>query len=87
MVSAPKLPEDLIATSPYVYITFHGIDEWYRCLYSEEELRKWEDRIGDLDVTSVFCHFNNDYNANAARNSRQLREMLSDAQHPFNEKD
>lgn len=79
MVSAPKLPEDLIATSPYVYTRFHGEDEWYRYPYSEEELCKWADRIGGLDVTSVFCYFNNDYNADAARNSRQLRKMLSDA--------
>ena len=36
--------------------------------------------IRDLDVPNIFCYFNNDYEANATKNSQQLKEMLSEAQ-------
>lgn len=75
-VSAPKLPQDLVATSRNAYIRFHGGDDWYSYLYSLGELKEWADKIKMLKVKNVFCYFNNDYNANAAKNSRQLKELL-----------
>lgn len=75
-VSAPELPQDLVATSRNAYVRFHGRDDWYRYLYSEEELREWSERIQVLDVERVFCYFNNDYQAHAVKNCLQLKGLL-----------
>ncbi|NIR88110.1 DUF72 domain-containing protein [Candidatus Bathyarchaeota archaeon] len=75
-VSAPDLPPDLEATSHNAYIRFHGRKNWYRYLYSKEELQEWAERIRSLEVENVFCYFNNDYQANAVKNCQQLKKNL-----------
>lgn len=75
-ISAPNLPQDLVATSHNAYVRFHGRNDWYRYLYSKGELQKWAEKIQRLEVKNVFCYFNNDYQANAVTNCQQLRENL-----------
>jgi uncharacterized protein YecE (DUF72 family) len=76
-VSAPNLPQDLVATSQNAYVRFHGKNEsWYTHLYSQEEMQDWAKRIRKLEVNRVFCYFNNDYQANAVTNCLQLKEAL-----------
>lgn len=77
-ISAPNLPEDLLATTDNAYIRFHGKKEedWYRYLYSKEELEDWGEKIKGLKVKKVFCYFNNDYQANAIKNCKQLKKIL-----------
>lgn len=76
-VSSHDLPDDLIITSNIIYVRFHGIGaEKYRYLYSNEELKKWADKLKKSKSDNVFCYFNNDYEANAPKNCRMLQEML-----------
>jgi uncharacterized protein YecE (DUF72 family) len=75
-VSAPDLPQVVVATSPNAYVRFHGKNYWYHYLYSKEELQKWAEKIRRLKAKNVFCYFNNDYQANAVSNCQQLRENL-----------
>jgi uncharacterized protein YecE (DUF72 family) len=76
-VSAPDLPQDLVATSRNAYVRFHGTSEkMYTHLYSKEEMIEWAERIRKLKVDKVFCYFNNDYQANAVTNCMQLKELL-----------
>ncbi len=79
-VSAPGFPEDLIISSPRVYVRFHGTDanKRYMHLYSRAELEEWASNIRNADASEVFCYFNNDYQANAVHNCEELRDMLLD---------
>ncbi len=75
-VSASELPETLVKTSPTVYMRFHGRDGLYQQNYSYDELMDWARKIKASKAQSVFCYFNNDFNANAPRNCLTLRELL-----------
>jgi len=96
-LSAPRssgLPEEIITTSDTYYIRFHGRDDWYSYNYSEEELRRWAEKIKALEVGSrnrgnskitppeklkIFIYFNNDYEAYAPENCKRLRELIVSA--------
>lgn len=76
IVSAPKLPAEIVTTADFGYIRFHGKDSWYNYKYSKEELSKWAETIKNLDVEDVYIYFNNDYNAYAIENCLKLKNML-----------
>ncbi len=72
-----NFPQELITTSKIAYIRFHGCGmERYRYYYSKEELNKWGEMIKKSNAKSIFCYFNNDYNANAPQNCLVLNEIL-----------
>ncbi len=75
-ISSPKLPEDLVKTTDYIYVRFHG-KKWYNYDYSDEELRFWADRIKNSGANECFVYFNNDYNAFAPKNALKLKELLN----------
>ena len=76
----PKLQCSRRITSDFVYVRLHGKPQLYRSLYTEEILREWSDWLGpQLDAgRDVFVYFNNDFNAHAVQNARQLRRMLTE---------
>jgi uncharacterized protein YecE (DUF72 family) len=74
--SGPRLPDELIQTADDVYIRFHGIKQWYRHDYSNEELAIWSDRIQRSSAKRVWAYFNNDRDCNAIRNAKQLIRLL-----------
>lgn len=76
IVSAPKLPVEVVSTADFGYIRFHGKDSWYDYKYSKKELNEWAEIIKNLDIKDVYVYFNNDYNAYAIENCRQLKDML-----------
>jgi uncharacterized protein YecE (DUF72 family) len=76
IVSAPGLPGDFVRSAGDIYVRFHG-REWYRCDYSEEELKEYAKKIEKMRADNVFCYFNNDFNAYAVKNSMQLRLLLA----------
>ena len=79
-VSATNLPDDLINTSGIVYIRFHGLGDTnnrYQHLYSNIELDEWKQKIQNTEANKIFCYFNNDYNANAVKNCKELKKMLN----------
>lgn len=75
-VSFPGLPEELVETSNKVYIRFHGKEGKYRYRYSKEELKIWAESIRGSGAEEVYVYFNNDYNANAPDNCRELMNLL-----------
>ncbi len=75
-VSAPNLPEDLIVTTDFAYIRFHGKEGWYKYDYSDEELKEWALKIKQAECKEIFAYFNNDFNANAPRNCEKLKYFL-----------
>jgi uncharacterized protein YecE (DUF72 family) len=74
--SAPRLPDRLVRTADDIYIRFHGTKRWYRHDYSNEELSDWAARIKASGAKTSWIYFNNDYNADATRNARQLARLL-----------
>ena len=77
-ISSPKLPEDLIKTSDFGYVRFHGKEGWYNYDYSDKELKEWAEKIKQAQFKECFIYFNNDYNAYAPKNALTLKEMLKD---------
>ncbi len=75
-VSAPDLPDNLVTTYSLAYIRFHGIEDKYQHLYSIDELEEWAQKIQNLNADEIFCYFNNDYEANAIKNCKQLKKIL-----------
>jgi uncharacterized protein YecE (DUF72 family) len=74
--SAPKLPDELVATADDVYIRFHGLTRWYRHDYTAEELAGWGRRIKASGCKRVWAYFNNDRDAYAIQNARELLRQL-----------
>ncbi len=78
-VSHPRLPETIHATTDFLYLRFHGKGrDLYRYDYSRDELQDWAKALKPhLKKRLLYAFFNNDYNANAARNAASFRDILS----------
>lgn len=77
-VSHPAMPADVVPTTDFLYLRFHGLgEELYRYDYSEEELQEWADRVAPhLAGRTLYAFFNNDFDAHAPENAETFREML-----------
>ncbi|MBL6449247.1 DUF72 domain-containing protein [Fulvivirga sp. 29W222] len=77
IISAPgNLPEDIITTTNFAYLRFHGKTDWYNYHYSKKQLNYWKNRIERLKVKEVFIYFNNDHNTQAVENGLLLKKLL-----------
>jgi uncharacterized protein YecE (DUF72 family) len=77
IVSAPNNLETVFKkTNDLVYVRFHGRQEWYKYLYSEEEMKDWADELKSLNARQIYGYFNNDVGAHAPENARQLARLL-----------
>jgi uncharacterized protein YecE (DUF72 family) len=78
-VSHPRLPEEIIQTSDFLYIRFHGHGkDLYTYKYNDEELATWASRITPLlKGRSLYAFFNNDFNANAVNNAISFRNQMT----------
>jgi uncharacterized protein YecE (DUF72 family) len=74
--SGPRLPDELVMTTPDVYIRFHGTKRWYRHDYTSDELRRWAERIQAAKPKRVWAYFNNDRDAHAIKNARAFLRLL-----------
>lgn len=77
-VSASELPENLVETADTVYIRFHGKNGWYMHFYPDKELEEWAKKIKKTNASTVYCYFNNDYNAYAVKNCQTLKSLLDE---------
>ena len=68
------------ATTDLVYVRLHGPDQdaIYAGCYSDDELRRWANRIAQWDGEGrdVWVYFNNDLGGHAVRNGLTLQELL-----------
>ncbi|MEV4608877.1 DUF72 domain-containing protein [Neorhizobium sp. LMR1-1-1.1] len=76
--SGPKLPDELVKTADDIYVRFHGVSQWYRHDYSDQELQVWADRILSSSAKTVWVYFNNDRDGHSIRNAQRLAEMLNE---------
>ncbi len=80
-VSHPTLPPEILPTTDFLYVRFHGLGrQLYRYDYSEAELQDWVKRIAEVcrrgEVANVYTFFNNDFHAYAVKNARAFRGLL-----------
>ncbi|MEJ5259017.1 MAG: DUF72 domain-containing protein [Anaerohalosphaeraceae bacterium] len=66
------------AVGGFVYVRFHGRAQRYRTLYTKAMLEEWTGWLREqIDAgLDVYAYFNNDYQAYAVQNARELMEML-----------
>lgn len=78
-ISHPRLPDFLRPTTDFLYARFHGMGkDLYRYDYSRHELNGWVEKLRPhLAGRTLYAFFNNDYNANAPRNAKTFRELLT----------
>lgn len=70
-----RIPE--IVTGGWSYVRFHRgrADDFG---YTRRKLRRWADRIGELDARRAYVFFNNDPGGAAVRDARTLTELLDE---------
>jgi uncharacterized protein YecE (DUF72 family) len=68
-----------VITGDVIYIRFHGTTGRYAGNYTMRALRNWSNWIKDnkSSVRAVYAYFNNDYNAYAVQNAKELKKYLS----------
>jgi uncharacterized protein YecE (DUF72 family) len=64
-----------VVTGGWVYVRFH-IGSRLRPDYSRLKLRRWADRISDVDAADCFTYFNNDTGGAALRDAKALGRYL-----------
>ena len=75
-VDGPRLPSELIATAPAIYLRFHGKTRWYRHDYSTEELMLWAQSLRSSRAEEAWIYFNNDRQGYAIRNAQAMMKLL-----------
>ena len=80
----PEAKTPPVITGRVAYLRFHGPDKAYAGKYSAAQLRPWIERIRAWreKVERVFVYFNNDQEAFAVQNARQLKEALARQESP-----
>ena len=74
-MSYPGLPDDVIQNTPTVYFRLHGVPDLYSSPYSEDFLKKVIHSI-EKSTKEGWFYFNNDVNAVAPRNAKQMIGLL-----------
>jgi uncharacterized protein YecE (DUF72 family) len=82
-VSSCAMPEDFTVTADNVYLRFHGLEGGAAHNYSRAELEPWTKHIKDQigHRRRVFAFFNNDVDARAPGNAKELMRMIGQLSH------
>jgi len=73
----PRYPYKEIQTADFMYLRLHGREELYSSLYSREQLEEYAEKVrGWLKSSDVFIFFDNDANANAVTNAKELLNLV-----------
>ena len=73
--SAGRYPYYEAVTSAFVYLRLHGSRKLYASEYSDEEIAAWAKKILKWE-RDAYIYFDNDFNAYAIKNAKQLKEVL-----------
>lgn len=78
IISAPQHTCHLESTADFVYIRMHGITAWYCYNYTKDDLLFWAREIKKFtrQGLDVYCYFNNDFDAYAINNAKELMELV-----------
>jgi uncharacterized protein YecE (DUF72 family) len=77
-MSHPSLPDDVITDTSVLYYRMHGVPELYKSPYKKTTLKKIVNEIEAADnVKKAFIYFNNDIDASAIDNAKEMIKMVS----------
>jgi uncharacterized protein YecE (DUF72 family) len=75
---SPHFPSRELIAGSLMYVRFHGPNQLYNSLYSQEQLQVWADKLRPrLNSCDLYLFFNNTYAGQALQNARELRELLT----------
>lgn len=81
IVSGIEMPKDVVVTADFAYFRFHGIN--YSSCYTEKTIKNYANEIKKLanrksknKIKEIYAYFNNDSEAYAIKNAKQLKEFL-----------
>ena len=81
IVSGIEMPKDVVVTSGIVYFRFHG-DNYSSC-YTEKQMKDYAEKMKKIvnrkskdKIKEIYAYFNNDSNAYAIKNAKQLKRFL-----------
>jgi uncharacterized protein YecE (DUF72 family) len=71
------LPDNIVQNNEVVYYRFHGVPNLYRSPYPTEFLQMVVDTVNhNENVKEAWCYFNNDYDAVAIANAKEMLGMV-----------
>ncbi len=75
----PNYPLVFETTADFVYIRLHGHEVLYASKYSQAELSEWTQKIKGwlADGLDVYIYFDNDANAHAVENAKELKFLAA----------
>jgi uncharacterized protein YecE (DUF72 family) len=79
IADSPRFPCATTLTSSFVYLRFHGGKKLYSSKYTSQELKQWAEKlklwVKNKDL--LLAYFNNDAQAFAIKNARQLKVLIN----------
>lgn len=77
-LSHPQLPGEVMMTTDFLYVRFHGQGpKLYDYAYSRKELAEWAERLRvHATRRSLYAFFNNTYHGHAPRDAATFRELV-----------
>lgn len=73
--TAGRYPSAEEITADFVYVRLHGSQELYASGYTEDELQNWAQKIRSWN-RDTFIYFDNDFEGNAIKDAKRLKEIL-----------
>jgi uncharacterized protein YecE (DUF72 family) len=77
-ISYPNLPDDVIATSDFLYYRFHGIPKLYYSVYDKSTLDTVVNSIFRAGIKTAFIYFNNTAEMGAIDNANYIKNLYVD---------
>ncbi len=75
-VNYPKLPTEVINTTPTGYIRLHGNPKLFYSEYSEAEIKElYKDIVSQKELSEVFIYFNNTASKAGILNAKQFEQL------------
>ena len=74
---SPRWSTDIVKTTDFVYIRFHGKPHLFASKYEKEELQRYAREIKKLKPKILFAYFNNDAEGYAIEDALEFKKILS----------
>ncbi len=76
-ISHPKLPDDIVSTSPLFYFRFHGVPKLFYSAYSHQYLDSIIEKIKrKKEVEEAYIYFNNTAGPGAIENAGYIKGII-----------
>jgi uncharacterized protein YecE (DUF72 family) len=73
---SPRWPTDIVKTTDFVYIRFHGKPHLFASKYEKEELQRYAKEIKKLKPKILFAYFNNDAEGYAVEDALEFQKLF-----------